>query len=189
MSKVDSWTAAYEDFLACSDRLTEELDRFSTQMQDSKIILDRVGKYTEHVDATSRRISYQVEEAEKAWSNSDEIAARAAKQAYSAAFEGVRSSMQAVTESLGRSVQANEKAAFRVNQVFAQYRNYLIYIGSAFVLCSSLASSCAVYLASVHSSNIESETKQNARFFEIIWNNANKKEQAKLEEILNRAGE
>lgn len=35
MKKVDNWTATYEDFLACSDRFTEELDRFHEQIKDN----------------------------------------------------------------------------------------------------------------------------------------------------------
>ncbi|WP_122740203.1 hypothetical protein [Pseudomonas viridiflava] len=39
MKKVDSWTATYEDFHSCSERFTEELDRFHEQIRDSQTML------------------------------------------------------------------------------------------------------------------------------------------------------
>lgn len=47
MKKVDSWTATYEDFLACSDRFTEELDRFHEQIRDSKTMLVQTSEASE----------------------------------------------------------------------------------------------------------------------------------------------
>lgn len=67
MKNVDTWTATYEDFLALSDRFTNELDTFTDLMRTNKAVLDQVGHYTEHVDATSKQISAQVEEVRKAW--------------------------------------------------------------------------------------------------------------------------
>lgn len=189
MKTADNWTARYEDFLACSDRLTEELDRFERQMRANKAVLDQAGQYTEHVDATSKRISEQVERAQAAWSKADDMAAQAAKVAYLSAFEGVKSSLNTVTEELARSVQANNRAAGLLNQSFTQTRNSILLLGGAFVVVSGLAIFAAVYLASIRPSPTDLETSLNAARFELIWNNANKQEQIRLRKLLQRSPE
>lgn len=189
MKTADNWTARYEDFLACSDRLTEELDRFERQMRASKAMLDQAGKYTEHVDAISKRISGQVEQAQAAWSKADDIAAQAAKVAYLSAFEGVKSSLNTVTEELARSVQANNRAAALLSRSFTQTRKSIMWLGGAFVISSGLAIFAAVYLASIRPSPTDLETSLNAARFELIWNNANKQEQVRLRKLLQRTPE
>lgn len=187
MKTADNWTARYEDFLACSDRLTEELDRFERQMRASKAMLDQAGKYTEHVDAISKQISGQVERAQVAWSKADDVAAQAAKVAYSSAFESVRSSLDTITDELARSVQANTRATVLVNQSFTQSRNFIILLGGAFVIVSALAIFAAVYLASIRPSSTDLEMSLNAARFELIWHNADKQEQIRLLKLLQRS--
>ncbi|MGJ7513028.1 hypothetical protein ACSFE6_01630 [Pseudomonas baetica] len=186
MKNVNTWTATYEDFLACSERLTEELDRFHDEIRDSKAVLVQARQFTAQVDAASKKIGEQVVTAERAWANADKVALVAAKHAHEAAFRGVQASLTGATEALAQSAQANQLAANRVDQSFTQSRKFIFRLGIGFLVVSGLAIFGAVYFASLRESPLERETRQNAAHFELIWSKATPKEKAELQKIWSR---
>lgn len=176
MKKADDWTTTYEHFLEFSDRLTTELDRFTDLMQANKAMLDRVGRYTEHVESTSIQIGAQVEQVRKAWAQAEHTAAQAAQLAHKSAFEGVRSCLNTVTEELGRSVRANTQATARIKS-----SHKLIYWSAAgCVLASFIAVFAAAYFAGIRSSTIDDEIRLKAARYERIMSSASKPEQARF---------
>jgi ABC-type transporter Mla subunit MlaD len=186
MKKVDSWTATYEDFLVCSERFTEELDRFQDGIRESKSVLAQAGQFVAHVDAASKKIVQQVSDAERAWANADQMALDAATKAHEAAFQGVQTSLDGVTKALVKSVRANQDAASQVHQSFSHSRRVVVGLGFGFVLISGLAIFAAVYLANTRESPLELNIRQDAARFELIWNKATPKEKAILQKIWSR---
>lgn len=186
MKKVDNWTATYEDFLACSERFTEELDRFQDGVRESKAVLVQTGQFVAHVDAASKKVVQQVAVAERAWANADEMALAAATKAHDAAFKGVQASLASVTTALTASVKANQQSATRVSQSFTQSRNFIFGLGIGFVLTSGLGIFAAVYLASTRESPLELGIRQDAARFELIWGKANQREKVMLQKIWSR---
>lgn len=180
MKNVDTWTASYEDFLALSDRFTNELDTFTDLMRTNKAVLDQVGQYTEHVDATTKQISAQVEKVQKAWAQADHTATQAAQLAYRSAFDGVRSSFTAATEDLSRLIQVNDHSIARVEK--SRKAIYWTAIG-CFVACF-LATLTANYLIRPQSPVIEDEIRLNAARYEVIRGNANKQDHNRLDKLL-----
>lgn len=186
MKKVDDWTATYEDFLACSERFTEELDRFQEGIRENKSVLVKAGQYVEHVNAASNRVEQQVADAERAWANADQMALNAAEKAHDAAFVGVQKSLAAVTKAMADSIKLNQLSAKRVDQSFTQSRNFIFGLGVGFLLVSGLGIFGAVYIASTQESSLEHETRQEAAFFVSIWSNATPREKLLLQKIASR---
>lgn len=180
MIEADNWTATYGDFLALSDRFTHELDIFTDLMRANKAVLDQVGQYTEHVDATSKQISAQVEQVRQAWAKADQTAAQAAQLAYKSAFEGVRSSFTTVTEELSRSVQANNRATSCVKQS----RNAIYWTAAGCISACFIATLITTYFANARTPIIEDEIRLKAARYELIWSNADKQEQGRLSKLL-----
>jgi hypothetical protein len=186
MNNVDSWTATYEDFLACSERFTQELDRLQDGIRDSKSVLTQAGHFVAHVDAASKKLVQQVSDAERAWANADEIALNAAAKAHESAFEGVQRSLASVTKAMAESVKANQQATRRVDQSFTQSRNFVFGLGIGFLLVSGLGIFGAMYWANMRESPLELETRQHAAYFVSIWSKATKHERETLRKISSR---
>ncbi|WP_449100692.1 hypothetical protein [Pseudomonas veronii] len=122
MSQTDPWMVTYKDFQGCTERLTDEVDRLTSQTRAATAVLESSAKYTEHVEAVGMQIAQQVKNAEMAWSRADEVAAHAARQAHAAAFKGVEDSMKSVVDAVGRSAHQNTNAAEQIEQSARQAR-------------------------------------------------------------------
>lgn len=89
MNDIEPWAVAIGDFRRCTEKLTVQLDELTSQTRTSGAVLERSNELVEQVDAVGRQIQEEVRKAEKAWSNAEEVALRAAAAAYSAACRGV----------------------------------------------------------------------------------------------------
>ena len=83
MNDIEPWAVAIGDFRRCTEKLTVQLDELTSQTRTSSAVLERSNELVEQVDAVGRQIQEEVRKAEKAWSNAEEVALRAAAAAYS----------------------------------------------------------------------------------------------------------
>lgn len=77
MNQTDPWVVTYKDFQGCTERLTDEVDRLTSQTRAATAVLESSAKCTEHVEAVGMQIAQQVKNAEMAWSKADEVAVQA----------------------------------------------------------------------------------------------------------------
>jgi hypothetical protein len=176
----------YTDFRGCTERLTDEVDRLTTQTGAASAVLEKSARYTEHVETVGRRIAHQIQKAEAAWSKADEIAAQAALRAHSAAFNGVEDSMRSVLTTLSSAAQKNDAAAAEVNLSARQARRSVFYLSAAFVVIAALGVLAILYVGQGIKAGLEAEMRSNAELFDLLWSKANSEEQKKIVAILQR---
>ncbi|MBD8568374.1 MULTISPECIES: hypothetical protein [Pseudomonas] len=186
MSQTDPWTVTYKDFQGCTERLTDEVDRLTSQTRAATAVLESSARYTEHVEAVGRQIAQQIKNAEMAWSKADEVAVHAARQAHAAAFKGVEDSIKSVVAAVGRSAQQNENAAEQVEQSARQARGSIYYLSAAFLVIAALGVSAALYAGNRGDSGLEAEVRLSAARFDLLWGNAKADERKKIVEIIQR---
>lgn len=186
MNLTDQWMVTYKDFQGCTERLTDEVDRLTSQTRAATAVLESSAKYTEHVEAVGRQIAQQVQLAETAWSRADEVAAQAAKQAHAAAFKGVEDSVKSVVTTLARSAQKNEDTAGQIEQSARQARGSIYYLSAAFLAIAAIGVVAALYVTNGRESGLESDVRLNAARFELLWGNAKPDEKKKIVEIIQR---
>lgn len=138
MNQTDPWVVTYKDFQGCTERLTDEVDRLTSQTRAATAVLESSAKCTEHVEAVGMQIAQQVKNAEMAWSKADEVAVQAARQAHSAAFKGVEDSIKSVVAAVSRSAQQNANAAEQIGQSARQARGSIYYLSAGFLVIAAL---------------------------------------------------
>lgn len=186
MNQTDPWMVTYKDFQGCTERLTDEVDRLTTQTRAATAVLESSAKYTEHVEAVGMQIAQQVKSAEMAWSRADEVAAHAARQAHAAAFKGVEDSIKSVVDAVGRSAHQNANAAEQIEQSARQARGSIYYLSAAFLAIAALGVLAALYVNSSRDSGLEAEVRLSAARFDLLWGNAKPDEKKKIVEIIQR---
>lgn len=186
MNQTDPWMVTYKDFQGCTERLTDEVDRLTSQTRAATAVLESSAKYTEHVEAVGMQIAQQVKNAEMAWSKADEIAVHAARQAHSAAFKGVEDSIKSVVAAVGRSAQQNANAAEQIGQSARQARGSIYYLSAGFLVIAALGVSAALYASNRGDSGLEAEVRLSAARFDLLWGNAKADERKKILEIIQR---
>lgn len=186
MNQTDPWMVTYTDFRGCTERLTDEVDRLTTQTGAASAVLEKSARYTEHVETVGRQIAHQIQKAEAAWSKADEIAAQAALRAHSAAFNGVEDSMRSVLTTLSSAAQKNDAAAAEVNLSARQARRSVFYLSAAFVVIAALGVLAILYVGQGIKAGLEAEMRSNAELFDLLWSKANSEEQKKIVAILQR---
>ena len=186
MNQTDPWMVTYKDFQGCTERLTDEVDRLTSQTRAATAVLESSAKYTEHVEAVGMQIAQQVKNAEMAWSKADEIAVHAARQAHSAAFKGVEDSIKSVVAAVGRSAQQNANAAEQIGQSARQARVSIYYLSAGFLVIAALGVSAALYASNRGDSSLEAEVRLSAARFDLLWGNAKADERKKILEIIQR---
>lgn len=186
MSQTDPWMVTYKDFQGCTERLTDEVDRLTSQTRAATAMLESSAKYTEHVEAVGMQIAQQVKNAEMAWSRADEVAAHAARQAHAAAFKGVEDSMKSVVDAVGRSAHQNTNAAEQIEQSARQARGSIYYLSAAFLAIAALGVAAALYVNNSRNSGLEAEVRLSAARFDLLWGNAKPDEKKKIVEIIQR---
>ncbi|QNH74995.1 hypothetical protein GGD92_21740 [Pseudomonas protegens] len=186
MNQTDPWMVTYKDFQGCTERLTDEVDRLTSQTRAATAVLESSAKYTEHVEAVGMQIAQQVKNAEMAWSKADEVAVHAARQAHSAAFKGVEDSIKSVVAAVGRSAQQNANAAEQIGQSARQARGSIYYLSAGFLVIAALGVSAALYASNRGDSGLEAEVRLSAARFDLLWGNAKADERKKIVEIIQR---
>jgi hypothetical protein len=186
MNQTDPWVVTYKDFQGCTERLTDEVDRLTSQTRAATAVLESSAKYTEHVEAVGMQIAQQVKNAEMAWSKADEVAVQAARQAHSAAFKGVEDSIKSVVAAVSRSAQQNANAAEQIGQSARQARGSIYYLSAGFLVIAALGVSAALYASNRGDSGLEAEVRLSAARFDLLWGNAKADERKKIVEIIQR---
>lgn len=186
MNQTDPWVVTYKDFQGCTERLTDEVDRLTSQTRAATAVLESSAKYTEHVEAVGMQIAQQVKNAEMAWSKADEVAVQAARQAHSAAFKGVEDSIKSVVAAVSRSAQQNANAAEQIGQSARQARGSIYYLSAGFLVIAALGVSAALYASNRGDSDLEAEVRLSAARFDLLWGNAKADERKKIVEIIQR---
>lgn len=186
MNQTDPWVVTYKDFQGCTERLTDEVDRLTSQTRAATAVLESSAKYTEHVEAVGMQIAQQVKNAEMAWSKADEVAVQAARQAHSAAFKGVEDSIKSVVAAVSRSAQQNANAAEQIGQSARQARGSIYYLSAGFLVIAALGVSAALYASNRGDSGLEAEVRLSAARFDLLWGNAKTDERKKIVEIIQR---
>ncbi len=186
MNQTDPWVVTYKDFQGCTERLTDEVDRLTSQTRAATAVLESSAKYTEHVEAVGMQIAQQVKNAEMAWSKADEVAVQAARQAHSAAFKGVEDSIKSVVAAVSRSAQQNANAAEQIGQSARQARGSIYYLSAGFLVIAALGVSAALFASNRGDSGLEAEVRLSAARFDLLWGNAKADERKKIVEIIQR---
>lgn len=186
MNQTDPWVVTYKDFQGCTERLTDEVDRLTSQTRAATAVLESSAKCTEHVEAVGMQIAQQVKNAEMAWSKADEVAIQAARQAHSAAFKGVEDSIKSVVAAVSRSAQQNANAAEQIGQSARQARGSIYYLSAGFLVIAALGVSAALYASNRGDSGLEAEVRLSAARFDLLWGNAKADERKKIVEIIQR---
>lgn len=186
MNDTESKAVDIAEFRRCTERLTVQIDEASAQMRASRATLERSAELAEQLEAVGSKIQEEVAKAEKAWSNGEEVARRAAAEAYSAAFRGIEVASQTLISECSAATAAAKASMQEFQRVPRLAKRYVMVVATAFFI---LALICAYSTARLIESakSVSVQEKVNAVYFTHLWKNANLEEQRVIQAVMLRA--
>ncbi|HDS1691623.1 TPA: hypothetical protein QEM72_002111 [Pseudomonas putida] len=186
MNDIEPWAVAIGDFRRCTEKLTVQLDELTSQTRTSSAVLERSNELVEQVDAVGRQIQEEVRKAEKAWSNAEEVALRAAASAYSAACRGVDTAIQPLISELTAATKAADASIQELKRAPVLAKRYVMVVATAFFILALICVYSTMRLIDAAGS-VSAQEKVNAQYFSHLWKNANPDEQKIIKSVILRS--
>ena len=186
MNDIEPWAIAISDFRHCTEKLTVQLDELTSQTLTSSAVLERSNELVEQVDAVGRQIQEEVRKAEKAWSNAEEVALRAAASAYSAACRGVDTAIQPLISELTAATKAADASIQELKRAPVLAKRYVMVVATAFFILALICVYSTMRLIDAAGS-VSAQEKVNAQYFSHLWKNANPDEQKIIKSVILRS--
>ena len=186
MNDIEPWAIAISDFRRCTEKLTVQLDELTSQTLTSSAVLERSNELVEQVDAVGRQIQEEVRKAEKAWSNAEEVALRAAAAAYSAACRGVDTAIQPLISELTVATKAADASMQELKRAPVLAKRYVMVVATAFFILALICVYSTMRLIDAAGS-VSAQEKVNAQYFSHLWKNANPDEQKIIKSVILRS--
>ncbi|PZE10482.1 hypothetical protein DMX10_25885 [Pseudomonas sp. 57B-090624] len=183
---MEPWAVAIGDFRRCTEKLTVQLDELTSQTRTSSVVLERSNELVEQVDAVGRQIQEEVRKAEKAWSNAEEVALRAAASAYSAACRGVDTAIQPLISELTAATKAADASIQELKRAPVLAKRYVMVVATAFFILALICVYSTMRLIDAAGS-VSAQEKVNAQYFSHLWKNANPDEQKIIKSVILRS--
>lgn len=186
MNDIEPWAVAIGDFRGCTEKLTVQLDELTSQTRTSSAVLERSNELVEQVDAVGRQIQEEVRKAEKAWSNAEEVALRAAASAYSAACRGVDTAIQPLISELTAATKAADASIQELKRAPVLAKRYVMVVATSFFILALICVYSTMRLIDAAGS-VSAQEKVNAQYFSHLWKNANPDEQKIIKSVILRS--
>ena len=186
MNDIEPWAVAIGDFRRCTEKLTVQLDALTSQTRTSSADQERSNELVEQVDAVGRQIQEEVRKAEKAWSNAEEVALRAAASAYSAACRGVDTAIQPLISELTAATKAADASIQELKRAPVLAKRYVMVVATAFFILALICVYSTMRLIDAAGS-VSAQEKVNAQYFSHLWKNANPDEQKIIKSVILRS--
>ena len=186
MNEIEPWAVAMNDFRRCAENLSAQVDELTSQTRLSSAVLERSNEMVEQVEAIGRQIHGEVRKAEKAWSDGEEVALRAATKAYSAAYRGVDSAIQPLISELSIATSAANASLAELKRAPAVAKRYVMVVATAFFILALICSYSTMRLIDA-AGRVSAQEKVNAQYFSQLWKNANPEEQQIIKSVILRA--
>ena len=186
MNDIEPWAVAIGDFRRCTEKHTVQLDELTSQTRTSSAVLERSNELVEQVDAVGRQIQEEVRKAEKAWSNAEEVALRAAASAYSAACRGVDTAIQPLISELTAATKAADASIQELKRAPVLAKRYVMVVATAFFILALICVYSTMRLIDAAGS-VSAQEKVNAQYFSHLWKNANPDEQKIIKSVILRS--
>ena len=186
MNDIEPWAVDIGDFRRCTEKLTVQLDELTSQTRTSSAVLERSNELVEQVDAVGRQIQEEVRKAEKAWSNAEEVALRAAASAYSAACRGVDTAIQPLISELTAATKAADASIQELKRAPVLAKRYVMVVATAFFILALICVYSTMRLIDAAGS-VSAQEKVNAQYFSHLWKNANPDEQKIIKSVILRS--
>lgn len=186
MNDIEPWAVAIGDFRRCTEKLTVQLDELTSQTRTSSAVLERSNELVEQADAVGRQIQEEVRKAEKAWSNAEEVALRAAASAYSAACRGVDTAIQPLISELTAATKAADASIQELKRAPVLAKRYVMVVATAFFILALICVYSTMRLIDAAGS-VSAQEKVNAQYFSHLWKNANPDEQKIIKSVILRS--
>lgn len=132
MSDIEPWTVAIGEFRRSTEKPTFQLDELASQTRAFNAVLVKLNELVEKVDLVSRQIQEEVRKTQKAWSNAEEIAIRAAAEAYSAAARGVETAIQPLLSELTAATKSADAPILELKRASVLAKRYVMVVATAF---------------------------------------------------------
>ncbi|CAI3790674.1 hypothetical protein DBADOPDK_00021 [Pseudomonas sp. MM223] len=158
----------------------------TSQTRTSSAVLERSNELVEQVDAVGRQIQEEVRKAEKAWSNAEEVALRAAASAYSAACRGVDTAIQPLISELTAATKAADASIQELKRAPVLAKRYVMVVATAFFILALICVYSTMRLIDAAGS-VSAQEKVNAQYFSHLWKNANPDEQKIIKSVILRS--
>ena len=182
MNDIESWAVAIGDFRRSTEKLTVQLDELASQTRACNAVLEKSNELVEEVDLVSRQIQEEVRKAEKAWSNAEEVAIRAAAEAYSAAARGVETAIQPLISELTAATKSANASILELKQAPVLAKRYVMVVATAFFILALLCVYSTMQFIEAAGS-VSAQEKVNAQYFSHLWRNANPEEQKIIKSV------
>ncbi|AUA35190.1 hypothetical protein PRJ_5580 (plasmid) [Pseudomonas sp. XWY-1] len=186
MNDIESWAVAIGDFRRSTEKLTVQLDELASQTRACNAVLEKSNELVEEVDLVSRQIQEEVRKAEKAWSNAEEVAIRAAAEAYSAAARGVETAIQPLISELTAATKSANASILELKQAPVLAKRYVMVVATAFFILALLCVYSTMQFIEAAGS-VSAQEKVNAQYFSHLWRNANPEEQKIIKSVILRS--
>ncbi|MFV2950217.1 hypothetical protein, partial [Pseudomonas japonica] len=138
------------------------------------------------MDAVGRQIQEEVEKAQKAWSNAEEVALRAAAEAYSAACRGVDTAIQPLISELSTATKAANASIVELKRAPVLAKRYVMVVATAFFILALICVYSTMRLVDAVG-RVNAQEKVNAQYFSHLWKNANPDEQRIIKSVILRS--
>ncbi|MDU9402599.1 hypothetical protein RTH46_08855 [Pseudomonas sp. zfem004] len=186
MNDIEPWAVAIGDFRRSTEKLNAQLDELASQTRSCCAVLEKSNDLVEQVDAAGRQIQEEVRKAEKAWSNAEAVALRAAAEAYSAACRGVDTAIQPLITELGAATKSANASILELKRAPVLAKRYVMVVATAFFILGLICVYSTMRLIDAAGS-VSAQEKLNAQYFSHLWRNANAEEQKIMQSVMLRS--
>ncbi|MEE1922101.1 hypothetical protein V0R50_13480 [Pseudomonas sp. 148P] len=186
MNDIEPWAVAIGDFRRCNEKFTVQLDELTSQTRTSSAVLEMSNDLVVQMDAVGRQIQEEVEKAQKAWSNAEEVALRAAAEAYSAACRGVDTAIQPLISELSTATKAANASIVELKRAPVLAKRYVMVVATAFFILALICVYSTMRLVDAVG-RVNAQEKVNAQYFSHLWKNANPDEQRIIKSVILRS--
>ena len=186
MNDIEPWAVAIGDFRRCNEKFTVQLDELTSQTRTSSAVLEMSNDLVVQMDAVGRQIQEEVEKAQKAWSNAEEVALRAAAEAYSSACRGVDTAIQPLISELSTATKAANASIVELKRAPVLAKRYVMVVATAFFILALICVYSTMRLVDAVG-RVNAQEKVNAQYFSHLWKNANPDEQRIIKSVILRS--
>ncbi len=149
-------------------------------------MLEKSNDLVEQVDTVGRQIQDEVRKAEKAWSNAEEVALRAAAEAYSAACRGVDTAIKPLIAELSTATKAANISILELKRAPVLAKRYVMVVATAFFILGLISVYTTMRFIDTAAS-VSAQERVNAQYFTQLWRNANPEEQRIIKSVILRS--
>ena len=186
MNDIEPWAVAIGDFRRSTEKLTVQIDELTAQTRTCSAVLEKSNDLVEQVDTVGRQIQDEVRKAEKAWSNAEEVALRAAAEAYSAACRGVDTAIKPLIAELSTATKAANISILELKRAPVLAKRYVMVVATAFFILGLISVYTTMRFIDTAAS-VSAQERVNAQYFTQLWRNANPDEQRIIKSVILRS--